>query len=63
MGNWAYMEYEPLYIANTQKKIIVKNSRFEIKENDTILQTINIPQNEDGMDIVDRIEYFLTQSL
>lgn len=60
MGNWAYMQYEPLFIANTQKKIMVKNDHFEISENDCIIQSIQIPQDEnDGIDIVDRVEYFI----
>ena len=48
------------FIANTQKKIMVKNDHFEISENDCIIQSIQIPQDEnDGIDIVDRVEYFI----
>lgn len=63
MGNWAYMEYEPLFIANTSKKVIVKNDCFVIKENNTDILTINIPQDKNGIDTVDRIEYFLTTQI
>lgn len=59
IGNWAY-QYDPLYIANTQKKIMVNNKSIEIYENDSIIQIIDIPQDEnDGIDIVDRVEFLI----
>ena len=60
LGNWAYGQYEPLYIVSTDKKIIVTNNGYEIYEGDgTLIRSLDVPQDNNGIDTVDRVEYLI----
>jgi len=59
LGNWAYNQYEPLQKDGI--KIIVRNWGFELIDSstNTVSREIHVPQNNDGIDCVDRIEFLL----
>lgn len=62
MNDWAYQE-DGLYIAGSSKQIFVNNNCFEIYDNSELLQTVHVPQDENGIDTLDRIDYFLASQL
>ncbi len=52
---------EPVVINKTSKSLVVKNSSFKISEGNQLVQSISVPQDTNGIDIVDRIEFLLEQ--
>lgn len=60
MGNYSYNN-EDLQIIGKDIYIYIRNSSVIFKKNNEVLETIAIPQNENGIDTVDRIEFIEEQ--
>lgn len=60
LNDWAYQE-DGLYLKGSTKQIFAENNRFELYENRELVETIFVPHDETGIDVVDRVEYFITQ--